>query len=210
MSDSRDTMRKASMQKLTELVKLGVTIGTWSIVRQSTPDGLDTWRNATVATPDGVQWSITGGSWNTENKIGVSLAYLGQGNLAVQPRDVWNQYSDAVNGPVDAHISSAKTAEQILKDIQRRVFAHAATVRIGTLMRDKYAEKIASKSTLAAVCETLCAKGFSFSSQDADKVHSMRAYHKGMHSVEVYSDGTIRCEITVPATKVNALLELLK
>jgi hypothetical protein len=207
--EQREDNKKAARQALREVVRLGETLGHWSIERESISGhefNKGEMMHATIATPEGLQFSLSGGSWNKEGKIGVSIAYLQEGAHKVSPRDVM-QYNESAP---DAYISKDKAPAQIVKDIMRRMVQNPAAVEIARKMQARMVALKADSNTLQAHIKAMQAHGFKFDNDGSASSYNVRAWHREFSKCTVNCYGSFDFEASCHVEDVPAILAILQ
>lgn len=206
--NQRDIACIESNRKLQLVAELGQTLGHWTISKVSKPyeDDTDrTWRFVNIETPTGLIFSLSGGSWNKENKIHASIAHIDKNDIKVSRRDVMEYGTEAP----DAYISKDKTPEQILKDILRRVVNNPECVTIAEKMKQLFIERSNAQNTLSKHVETLKKLGFYFRESCDGKSYVIDGFIAKLGNVRVFSTGAVHVEFTASISDIPAILKMV-
>lgn len=179
----RNDLINASRTKLREVVELGQSQGLWT-VQDAQHDGIgDDWSFVTVVTPEGLTFSLRGGSWGREGAIGCTVCGIaGPHGVRVGPRDLPSD----LRGGSEANASHTRTAAAILADFCRRVIQRPEAVAQATAIRDLLAERLKDRETLRGHMAALESIGYTFDRVGDAESYSASGYLPGGHEAYPY------------------------
>lgn len=190
--EQREATTQASIAKLKEVVKEGEEQGLWKAEYNRT-EGASEWRYVDVRTPDGLLFTLTGGSWGREGEITASVSLArGPHGLSVSPRDVRGSAPSA-------SVSHTRTAKSIVKDLARRCVHHTDAIDVAIKVRDALALALKQRADLRWHIAALEGVGYKFNSHSENECYRAEGYRSGKNPriVTVTYDGKVTFSATV-------------
>lgn len=204
--DHRKTVEAASLVRLEEVLSAGEALGFWKATARRQPDEGNTWRFGDVVTPDGLTFTLSGGSWGREGQITCGVGYInGPHGLRSGPSDVL-RYQQA---KPEASCSYTRSAEAIAKDLYRRVVASPEGAEVARLVRDRLDKLLEQHAALRRHVAALEAMGYEFRRMSADETYKAAGWHRGEgpapRDVEVDYTGRVTFSLTVGVETLPAI-----
>jgi hypothetical protein len=207
----RDAIVAASLVRLDEVLSAGEALGYWKATQRRQPDEGNTWRFGDVVTPDGLTFTLSGGSWGREGQITCSVALInGPHGLRSSPTDVL-RYQQA---KPEASCSYTRSAEAIAKDLHRRVIASPEGIEVARLVRERLDKLLEQHAALRRHVAALEAMGYEFRRLGQDETYKAAGWHRGddpsPRDVEVDYTGRVTFSLCVGVETLPAVRLLMQ
>jgi hypothetical protein len=201
--ETRETIAAQSRVTLARVVALGVAQSAWTVIK-APGDAVATFY--TIADAEGLHFTLSGGSWNRESKIGASVAGIDADSIRVYPSDV----RAGVAAP-DANVSFERPDAAILKDILRRVVQHPDGIAVARAVRQTWEERNQQRARLRAHVAALCKLGASFR-LDERTYWSAEGWlsSEGVHKLQVSADGSVQFDASCSLDTFTKFVAMLK
>lgn len=174
--EQRNAMVAASLVRLDEVLSVGEALGYWKAASRHQPEEGDSWRFGDVVTPEGLTFTLSGGSWGREGQITCTVAQInGPHGLRSGPLDVL-RYQQA---KPEASCSHTRGAESIAKDLHRRVVGSPEGVEVARLVRERLDKLVEQHTALRKHVAALEAMGYEFRRLGQDETYKASGWHRG-------------------------------
>lgn len=203
--ENRKSAEAASIKKLEEVIKLGTQLGYWKALKSQDEEGQKS-RFFDVITPDGLTFTLAGGSWGREESITASVGCAnGPHGLKVSTSDV-----RTIGSPNrSASVNYKRDAEDIVKDLHRRVVSNRDAIDLAVKVRDRLALLVKQHSDLRSHIAEMEALGYDFPSVTERDAYSATGWTKSGKQparIVVSHDGKVSFEY---ASSIDTFRRLL-
>lgn len=197
--EQRVAAAKASKAKAEEVLRVGEERGIWKVGKTG---GNETMIAATVFVNGYLPFLIQGGGWNAENKISAEVGGIELDGIKVDRHDLRVDSFEAC-------ISSSKTVDQIIKDIERRVTSNAQAVIGAARIHRALQDRLDARGALWGHVEALQKVGFNFPPLQKSQYLQVEGRRDAKTSISVYNTGHVVLDIATTVDKVACVIDKL-